>query len=118
MTIALKRVYDPVGREDGVRVLVERLWPRGISRDAAALDHWFRELAPSPDLRKWYDHKIERWPEFQQRYRRELETANPELLAELESLCRERNVTFVYAARDEERNSATLLRSFILERMA
>lgn len=110
--IRLKRAYDTPHPEDGVRILVERLWPRGVSRDKAALDHWVKDIAPSPDLRKWYGHMPEKWPAFQERYRAELD-ANADAVAELRVLCAIGTITFVYAAKDETRNSATVLRSYL-----
>ena len=71
--IRLKRAYEPPDDRDGVRILVERLWPRGVSKDSAALDHWMKELSPSPELRKWYGHDPVKWPEFRTRYRNELD---------------------------------------------
>lgn len=117
MTIALKRVYEPPSRDDGPRLLVERLWPRGLSKGKAAIDHWFKEIAPSPELRKWYDHQPKRWPGFQTRYRGELENADTASLEELLDYCRASNVTFVFAARDEARNSAVVLRDYIMEKL-
>lgn len=113
--IRLKRAYDDPHPEDGIRILVERLWPRGISRDRAALDHWVKDIAPSPGLRKWYGHDPEKWPEFQARYRAELD-ANVNAVAELRALCAAGPVTFVYAAKDETRNSATVLRDVLIGR--
>lgn len=110
--IRLKRAYDTPHPDDGVRILVERLWPRGVSRDTAALDHWVKDLAPSPDLRKWYGHDPDRWPEFQARYRDELD-GKAEAIAELRSICAIGTVTFVFAAKDEIRNSATVLRAYL-----
>ena len=110
--IRLKRVYEAPAPEDGTRILVERLWPRGLTKEKAALDHWLKEVAPSPELRRWYDHKPERWPEFQKRYRAELE-ARSEALEALRELCAEGSVTFVFAARDEERNSAVVLQALL-----
>ena len=110
--IRLKRVYEPPSKEDGKRILVERLWPRGLSKEKAALDHWLKEVAPSPELRRWYDHRPERWPEFQERYKAELE-ARPEPLQALRRLCAEGPVTFVFAARDEARNSAVVLQKLL-----
>jgi len=117
LKINLKRAYEPVSPGDGVRILVERLWPRGVTKEAASFDHWFKELAPSPELRKWYDHVPERWGEFQTCYRKELEAADSNALGELMSLCRGSKVTFVFAARDEARNSAVVLREFVLARL-
>lgn len=110
--IRLKRAYDTPHPNDGVRILVERLWPRGISREKAALDHWVKDVAPSPELRKWYGHIPEKWPEFQERYRVEL-TANDESVADLREICGDVPVTFIYAAKDEIRNSATVLREYL-----
>ncbi len=112
----LKRVYEPPSSDDGLRVLVERLWPRGLSKQSAAIDHWMKELAPSPDLRRWFGHLPDRWPEFQRRYRAELE-AMPEAVEKLTELCRQGPVTFVYAARDQEQNSARLLKRFLEEQV-
>jgi len=114
--IHLKRVYELPSPDDGARLLVERLWPRGLVREVARIDHWFKDLAPSTNLRRWYDHVPERWPEFSERYLAELENAPPEEMAGLVALCRAGDVTFVFAARDEARNSAVVLRAFILEK--
>jgi uncharacterized protein YeaO (DUF488 family) len=111
MTILLKRAYEPPAPEDGTRVLVERLWPRGLSKERAAVDLWLRDLAPSPDLRRWFGHDPAKWDEFRHRYREELR-AQPEALERLRRLAGGR-VTFVYAARDTERNSAVLLREVV-----
>lgn len=113
--IALKRAYEAPQKSDGTRILVERLWPRGLTKEKAAIDHWTKDVAPSPELRRWYGHKPELWPEFQKRYRAELK-ANQEAVAALEALCTAGPVTFVYAAKDEERNSAVLLRSYLMEK--
>lgn len=112
--IRLKRAYDTPHPDDGVRILVERLWPRGVSREKAALDHWVKDIAPSPELRKWYGHVPEKWPEFQERYRTEL-AANGEAVTELREISADGPVTFIYAAKDEIRNSATVLREYLLD---
>lgn len=110
--IRLKRVYDPPDEQDGFRILVERLWPRGLSRQRAHIDLWLKDIAPSPALRVWYSHDVSKWAEFQQRYRAELQQ-NP-VVASLRDLVKEkRTVTFVYAARDEEHNSAVVLKAFL-----
>ncbi len=111
-TIRLKRAYEPPAKEDGTRILVERLWPRGVSKDEAAIDLWAKEIAPSSDLRKWYGHDPARWEEFRTRYRAELANKD-ELLSDLKSRIVEGPVTFVYAAKDEQRNSALVLREFL-----
>ncbi len=110
--IKLKRVYEAPTKSDGTRILVERLWPRGLSKDKAAVDHWQKDIAPSPGLRKWYSHDPKKWPEFQKRYRKELDQ-NAEVFQELKELCAAGPATFVYAARDEERNGALVLKAYI-----
>ena len=110
--ISLKRVYDTPSETDGLRVLVERLWPRGLSKERAAIQHWLKEIAPSPELRRWYGHRPERWNEFQTRYHAELD-ANTDAVRTLMALCAERAVTFVFAAKDTERNSAVALKKYL-----
>lgn len=112
--IHLKRAYEPPSPEDGLRILVERLWPRGLTKEKAAVDLWKKDIAPSQALRKWYSHDPARWREFQQRYRAELK-GNAEAVAKLKSYLQKGTVTFIYAARDQERNSAVLLKKFIEE---
>jgi uncharacterized protein YeaO (DUF488 family) len=110
--IYLKRVYEPPGKDDGFRILVERLWPRGISKPRAQIDLWLKDISPSPELRTWYGHEVYKWKEFQERYRAELQY-NP-AVAQMEKLLHEKKIiTFVYAARDEEHNSALVLKAFI-----
>jgi uncharacterized protein YeaO (DUF488 family) len=115
-TIRLKRAYEPPSKDDGLRILVERLWPRGLTKEKAAIDLWLKEIAPSPELRKWYGHDISRWDEFRRRYRAEIEVKG-EMLSDLKQRITEGPVTFVYAARDEEHNSALILKEY-LESMA
>jgi uncharacterized protein YeaO (DUF488 family) len=110
--IRVKRVYEPSAAEDGRRVLVERLWPRGVTKDRAAIDLWLKEIAPSPVLRKWYGHDVEKWEEFKQRYRSELK-GKPEIIAQLQRLAAEGPLTLVYAAHDELRNSTILLKELL-----
>jgi uncharacterized protein YeaO (DUF488 family) len=112
MTIELKRVYESPADDDGLRVLVERLWPRGVSKAAAGIDHWAKDVAPTPALRTWFGHRPERWEEFRRRYVAELE-ANPAAVEALRSYCAGQEVTFVFAARDVERNGAVVLREFL-----
>jgi uncharacterized protein YeaO (DUF488 family) len=114
VTIKLKRAYDPPSLDDGVRVLVERLWPRGLSKERAAVDRWVKDLAPSTELRRWYDHDVEKWPEFRRRYRAELRK-RPDEVAELRRLAGAGPVTFVYASRETQRNSAAILRTVVEE---
>ncbi|MDH3704017.1 MAG: DUF488 family protein [Alphaproteobacteria bacterium] len=115
--IELKRVYEPLSDADGVRILVERLWPRGVSKANAAIDHWVKDVAPSPELRTWYGHEPARWEEFRERYRAEL-TENTDAVDTVKSLCAKQPVTFVFAAKDEARNSAIVLREFLLSKSA
>ena len=112
--LRLKRVYLPPAEEDGTRVLVERLWPRGLTKQAAAVDHWLKDISPSPGLRKWFGHRPELWDEFQLRYLEELQSA-PEAVQALRDLWAAGPVTLVYAARDEARNSALVLKRFLEE---
>lgn len=111
-TIHLKRAYEEPSRGDGSRILVERLWPRGLSKERAAVDVWLKEAAPSPELRRWFGHDPARWEEFRRRYWAELD-ANPEAVAEVRRRVREGPVTFVYAARDERHNSALALKEYL-----
>jgi len=109
MTIRLKRVYEPAVHEDGYRVLVDRLWPRGLSKDAAQVDLWLQRLAPSTELRTWYGHDVEKWPEFQQRYRAEL-LDHEELLELIRDIERHRKVvTLLFGAKDESHNEANVI---------
>jgi len=110
--IQTKRVYEPPSASDGTRVLVERLWPRGISKERAKLDLWLKDAAPSPELRQWYSHEIQKWGEFQKRYRAELEQ-NSAAIHQLRQLLKRGTLTLVYAARDEQHNSAILLKAFL-----
>ena len=112
----LKRAYAVPASADGTRVLVERLWPRGLTKEAVAVDHWLKDAAPSSDLRKWYGHDPARWPEFQTRYRAELATRGG-AVDDLVALCRQGPVTFVFAARDEARNGAVVLAEYVTERL-
>jgi uncharacterized protein YeaO (DUF488 family) len=111
--IRLKRVYASPAAEDGVRILVDRLWPRGLTKREAAIDRWLRDLAPSTELRRWFGHDPSRWDEFQRRYGRELREQG-ELLKEVRSLARRRRVTLLFGAHDEQHNNAVALREFLL----
>ena len=114
--IHLKRAYDGASPGDGMRILVERLWPRGVRREDLAMDHWAKQIAPSPELRTWYGHVPDRWPEFTDRYRAELKT-NENEVADLAERIEGRTVSFLFAARDVERNSAVVLKAFMQERL-
>lgn len=111
----VKRVYAPAEASDGLRILVDRVWPRGVSRQAAHVDLWLKEVAPSHALRKWFGHQPERWQEFRQRYFAELE-ANREALEPILQGLRRKAVTLVYSARDSERNQAVALRDYLAEK--
>lgn len=113
--VRTKRAYDDPAPEDGTRVLVDRLWPRGVSKEEARLDDWLREVAPSDDLREWFDHDPERWPAFRRRYRAELD--GNEAVETLLSHAREGTLTLVYAASDREHNNAVVLRDYLEERL-
>jgi uncharacterized protein YeaO (DUF488 family) len=110
--IRIKRAYDPPSRADGSRILVDRLWPRGLRKVDAAIDQWLRDVAPSDGLRRWFNHDPERWSEFRRRYRAEL-SKNRAPVSELRKLACGKRVTLLYAARDEERNNAVVLREVI-----
>jgi uncharacterized protein YeaO (DUF488 family) len=112
--VKLKRAYEAPAAQDGARVLVDRLWPRGVRKADAAIDHWFKDLAPSTALRKWFNHDPARWEKFQRRYASEL-TAQPEL-KNLRQLARLGVVTLVYAAHDVSHNDAVVLRNILLGR--
>jgi len=106
--VRLKRAYDPPSTDDGVRVLVDRLWPRGLKKSESRIDHWLKELAPSTELRKWFGHRSERWQEFRRRYLAEL-AGKGQQLDELRKLAREQPLTLLYAAHDEAHNNAIVL---------
>ncbi len=117
MDVAIKRVYAEVSDEDGCRVLVERLWPRGVAKEQARLERWLKQIAPSSELRTWFGHDPEKWTEFRKRYARELD-GNPEAVQELVDLAQAGRVTLVYAARDETHNSAVVLKEYLEARGA
>ncbi len=110
--VAIKRAYEPAAATDGRRVLVDRLWPRGIRKEDAAIDDWAKDAAPSAALRKWFGHDPARWAEFRRRYRSEL-TGNPSLV-ELSKWAKEKPLTLVYSARDDQHNQAVVLREYLL----
>lgn len=110
--IKVKRVYDPPSPEDGKRFLVDRLWPRGLSKKAARIDSWLKDVAPSDSLRKWFGHDPSKWREFQRRYFKELE-ARPEAWRPLLEAAREGQVTLLFSARDEAHNNAVALQRFL-----
>lgn len=111
--VRLKRVYEPPSPEDGVRVLVDRLWPRGLRKADAAVGRWMKDIAPSTELRQWFGHVPERWQEFRHRYAKELQQ-RASAIDELRELARHDTVTLVFGARDEEHNDAVVLREVLL----
>ena len=115
MDVRLKRAYEPAGAADGYRVLVDRLWPRGVSKEKAQLDEWARELAPSSELRTWFGHDPARFDEFRRRYLEEL-AAHEAKLADLRERASEGTLTLVYAARDSEHNDAVVLADVLRRR--
>ena len=113
IAIRVKRIYEPSSRADGVRILIDRLWPRGIKKEDVHIDQWLKELAPSTQLRKWFGHRLERWDEFRQRYTIELGLQTTKL-RELRSLARSGPVTLLFSAHDTEHNDAVVLRDVLL----
>ena len=113
--VLLKRAYEPPDPGDGTRVLIDRLWPRGVSKDQAALDLWLKEIAPSTELRKWFGHDPALWEEFQERYTAEVRS-HPQALEQLRDLARQGRLTLVYAAHDALHNDAVVLRGLVLGR--
>lgn len=114
MKIKIKRVYDPASKEDGIRILVDRLWPRGIKKTDLKLDIWLKEAAPSTPLRKWFSHDPAKWGDFQKKYIKELEK-NPEALEPIWKALDQGQVTLLYSARDPEHNQAVCLENFLLK---
>lgn len=111
--VRLKRAYEPAAADDGTRILIDRLWPRGISKERAAIDHWMKDIAPSTQLRKWFGHDPARWEEFRRRYAKEVRQ-HADLLEQLRALARQGQITLVYSAHDEKHNDAVELRALIL----
>jgi uncharacterized protein YeaO (DUF488 family) len=110
--ILLKRAYEPASRKDGRRVLVERLWPRGLKKEALAADAWMKEVAPTTELRKWFGHRPERWEEFRRRYRKELD-ANPAGWEPLARMAARGTLTLLFSTHDAEQNGAVVLRDYL-----
>jgi uncharacterized protein YeaO (DUF488 family) len=116
MNIKIKRVYEQPDKDDGRRILVDRLWPRGLTKEKAGVDLWLKEIAPSTELRKWFGHDPDRWEEFKERYRAELEEAGKmEVLRNIAERAREENVTLLFGAKDTRHNDARALEAFIRE---
>lgn len=113
MDLVVKRIYDEPADDDGYRVLVDRLWPRGLSKDKAHLDEWIKELGPSTELRKWFGHEVAKWPEFRVRYRAELAGLG-ELWQPIAARAAAGRVTLLFGAHDSEHNQAVVLQEFLL----
>lgn len=118
MSIGLKRVYDPAAESDGYRILVDRVWPRGLTEETARVDLWLRRIAPTTELRKWYSHDVEKWTDFQRRYEEEL-ARHGELLDLIGDIERHRKtVTLLFGAKDEDHNEANVLVDVLKKRSA
>ena len=116
MNIKIKRVYEQPDKNDGRRILVDRLWPRGLTKEKAGVDLWLKEIAPSTELRRWFGHDPDRWEEFKERYRAELEEAGKMgVLRDIAERAREENVTLLFGAKDKRHNDARVLEAFIRE---
>jgi uncharacterized protein YeaO (DUF488 family) len=114
--LKLKRAYDPASKADGTRILVERLWPRGLSKEQVHADEWLKDVGPSTDLRKWFGHDPEKWPQFRVRYFRELD-ARPETWQPIVSKARRGTVTLIYSSHDTAHNNAVALREYLQAKM-
>lgn len=112
MDIRIGRAYEKPGKQDGTRILVDRIWPRGVSKDELKLEHWLKEVAPTDSLRKWFDHDQEKWSEFKSRYRNELKDGSDDLQTLRDCVANGR-VTLIYGAKDEKHNQAIVLRDFL-----
>ena len=115
MSVRIKRIYEPAGKDDGLRVLVDRLWPRGVSKARAKVDQWLKEVAPSDALRKKFHHDPAKWDEFRSRYFKEL-AREPDAVAQLKRDARRGPVTLLFAARDEVHNNAAALKEYLTKR--
>lgn len=114
MPIKIKRAYDKAKKEDGVRILVDRLWPRGISKEELKIDHWLKDVAPSTELRKWFGHEEEKFDEFKKRYKKELRDAEIPLKELMEITIKEKkNISLIYGAKDEKHNQAVVLKEIL-----
>jgi len=116
-TIRVKRIYDPSSSSDGRRILVDRLWPRGVARARAGVDLWAKEIAPSTELRRWYSHEVEKWPEFKLRYNSELERNHSAVESLIREVRKDPTVCLLFGARETKRNNAIVLKDFLEERI-
>lgn len=110
--IRIKRVYEPINPNDGKRILIDRLWPRGLTKEKADIDLWIKEIAPSSDLRKWFNHDPAKWTEFQRRYKLELDKNN-EAIDKIRKIFEQEPSTLVYSAKDEKHNDAVVLKAYL-----
>ncbi len=110
--LKLKRVYDDVSQQDGKRILVDGVWPRGIKKEDLEHDEWYKDIAPSTDLRKWFDHDADKWEEFKKKYKKELKNQK-ELVEQIKEDADGHNVTLLYAAKDTEHNQAVVIKEYI-----
>ena len=115
MKMKIKRVYEKPGNEDGMRILVDRLWPRGLTKEMAAVDLWMKNIAPSTGLRKWFDHDPNKWNEFMRRYCKELKGNNEQILF-LKEQSKRGTITLLYGAKDEEHNEAIVLKNYLMDK--
>ncbi|MGI0141777.1 MAG: DUF488 domain-containing protein [Candidatus Micrarchaeales archaeon] len=115
MLLGIKRIYDKAEVTDGKRVLVDRLWPRGVKKSTSNVDEWLKEVAPSDELRKWFSHDPEKWEEFKHKYRKEVE--GTKAFTEILKMVKESDVTFIFAAKDTEHNNAVALAEFVKEKL-
>lgn len=115
MTVKLKRTYDEAAKNDGKRILVDRIWPRGVSKEAAALDEWFKEIGPSKELRQWFDHDPDKFEEFKEKYRKELQDGEQKAIYDQLKDMQKNNstITLVFSAKDEENNQAVVLKEML-----
>lgn len=115
MSITIERIYEASSNPGSYRILVDRIWPRGVSKEKAHLDLWFKEIAPSTELRKWFNHDITKWPEFQTKYRNELD-AMPETVSKMKNILKEHSsVLLLFSAKDKLHNQAVVLRNYLLK---
>jgi uncharacterized protein YeaO (DUF488 family) len=117
MTVTLKRVYEEASDSDGTRILVDRLWPRGLTKEKAKVDVWLKEIAPTTELRKWFNHEPSKWPEFQKRYRAEI-SDSIDAVSTLKKYLASGKVTIVYGAKDEEHNDAVVIKQYLDEEVS
>ncbi|MBW7867363.1 MAG: DUF488 domain-containing protein [Brumimicrobium sp.] len=115
VNISIKRIYEESSPTDGYRILVDRVWPRGVSKEKANIEEWMKEIAPSTPLRKWFNHEVDKYAEFKKKYSEELKS-NKELLEKIHAIAKKQQVTLTYGAKDEEHNQAVVLKE-VIERM-